>query len=297
MLANEWDVVELEAWGLDIPTFETEEVLEAEEDDFDASPPKEPITVLGDLYEIGEHRLLCGDSTDSDQVAKLMNGEKAELLLTDPPYLLDYSGGGIFEKNISKEFKDKLKPLINFNPDEFLNVLETLNVNTKYLFTSKDLLPKYFNYIDNTKQKFNLLTWHKSNPVPMTNGTWLPDTEYILYFYKKRKWNNKVNGYDYKKYFLGTINDGRKEAGNIHPTIKPTYILSPLIQISTDIKDNVLDLFLGSGSTMVASHQLKRKCYGMELDPKYCDVIVKRMIKLDPSLTIKRNGVVTKDFE
>jgi hypothetical protein len=84
-LANEWDVELLNKWGLDVPNFDTE-VLEAEEDDFDTTPPEDPITVLGDLYEIGNHRLLCGDSTDSDQVAKLMNGQKAELLFTSPPY-------------------------------------------------------------------------------------------------------------------------------------------------------------------------------------------------------------------
>jgi hypothetical protein len=84
MLQTEWDVEELADWGLDIPNFD-KEVLEAEEDDFDTTPPEDPITVLGDLYEIGEHRLLCGDSTDSDQVAKLMNGQKVDMLFTDPP--------------------------------------------------------------------------------------------------------------------------------------------------------------------------------------------------------------------
>jgi DNA modification methylase len=83
-----------------------------------------------------------------------------------------------------------------------------------------------------------------------------------------------------------------------HPTQKPLEICERGINNSTNINDLVFDLFLGSGSTMVASHQLKRKCYGMELDPKYCDVIVKRMIKLDPTLEVKRNGVeCKKDFE
>jgi DNA modification methylase len=82
-----------------------------------------------------------------------------------------------------------------------------------------------------------------------------------------------------------------------HPTQKPLEICERGINNSSKVNELVLDLFLGSGSTMVASHQLKRKCYGMELDPKYCDVIVKRMVKLDPTLIVKRNGVVTKDFE
>ena len=86
MLANEWDVEQLDEWGLEVPSFEADVHLEAEEDDFDGTPPVEPKTVLGDLYEIGEHRLICGDSTDSDQVAKLMNGQKADMVFTDPPY-------------------------------------------------------------------------------------------------------------------------------------------------------------------------------------------------------------------
>jgi hypothetical protein len=88
-LANEWDSELLDKWGLDVPNFDAN-VLEAEEDDFDTTPPEIPITVLGDLYEIGEHRLLCGDSTNSDQVAKLMNGQKADMVFTDPPYVVSY---------------------------------------------------------------------------------------------------------------------------------------------------------------------------------------------------------------
>jgi len=92
-LANDWDVVDLEAWGLDIPQFDTVEELEASEDDYEVPEGGiETDIVIGDLFEIGEHRLLCGDSTDSDAVARLMNGEKAELLLTDPPYGIDYGG-------------------------------------------------------------------------------------------------------------------------------------------------------------------------------------------------------------
>jgi len=92
MLANEWDVEQLDAWGLDVPDFTAEE-LEAEEDDFDATPPETPKTVLGDLYEIGEHRLLCGDSTQTDTFEKLMQGELADMVVTDPPYNVAYEGG------------------------------------------------------------------------------------------------------------------------------------------------------------------------------------------------------------
>ena len=102
MLANEWDVEELEKWGLDIPNFDSETVLEAEEDDFDVPQGGiETDIVLGDLFEIGEHRLLCGDSTCSDTVAKLMDGSKADMVFTDPPYGISHSGKGI--KGATKE--------------------------------------------------------------------------------------------------------------------------------------------------------------------------------------------------
>jgi hypothetical protein len=127
MLANEWDAEELADWGLDVPAFETDEVLEAEEDDFDATPPAEPITVLGDLYEIGEHRLLCGDSTDSDQVAKLMNGSKADISFTSPPYntkenakLSPHQTNGTKYNSYSDDLED----------DEYLKLLTDFTNNT-----------------------------------------------------------------------------------------------------------------------------------------------------------------------
>ena len=107
-LANDWEVVDLEAWGLEIPQFDNEaEELEASEDDYDVPEGGiETDIVIGDLFEIGEHRLLCGDSTDSDAVARLMNGEKADLLLTDPPYGIDYGNqlikGDEFNKKTNK---------------------------------------------------------------------------------------------------------------------------------------------------------------------------------------------------
>jgi site-specific DNA-methyltransferase (adenine-specific) len=99
-LLADWDSDQLEEWGLEVPEFGAEE-LEAVEDDFDGTPPEDPITVLGDLYEIGEHRLLCGDSTDSDQVSKLMNGEKADMAHNDPPYGMKKENEGVLNDNLN----------------------------------------------------------------------------------------------------------------------------------------------------------------------------------------------------
>jgi DNA modification methylase len=287
MLANEWDAVELEAWGLDIPSFETEEVLEAEEDDFDATPPEEPITVLGDLYEIGEHRLLCGDSTDSDQVAKLMNGSKADMVFTDPPYGVNYQSN--WRNNKSESKFDVLE-----NDNTFLDFKANLILYTKessawFIWTSHQVYPIWRDMYED--YYLNTIIWNKGKMGMGDLNSYGNNYEMALFCSQGKP---KLKGE--RKKAIWEIN---VEAGSeyVHSTQKPITLAAYAIPDFIDENDLVLDLFLGSGSTMVASHQLKRKCYGMELDPKYCDVIVKRMIKLDPTLIIKRNGVVTKDFE
>jgi DNA modification methylase len=287
ILANDWNVEDLTEWGLDIPNFDAT-VLEAEEDNF-AVPDGgiETDIVLGDLFEIGEHRLLCGDSTDSDQVAKLMNGQKADMVFTDPPYRYKKMGsGGVFNDGFEK-LKDDIKDIINFDPTEFLNTLPLVfskGINA-YIFCNTDLVPDYCNWAKQNKYNFNILTWHKKSFIPASNNHHFPDTEYLIYISKSAIFNSGLDA-NYGKYFILD-----NEKSNDHPTIKPLEIISNEIKIGSNINSLVFDFFLGSGSTMSASHQLKRKCYGMELDPKYCQVIVDRMKKLDPSLVIKKNGV------
>jgi len=286
-LANNWDAQELTDWGLDIPNFDVNN-LEAEEDDF-AVPDggTETDIVLGDLFEIGEHRLLCGDSTDSDQVAKLMNGQKADMVFTDPPYRYKKMGsGGIFNDGFEK-LKEDIKDIVNFDPTEFLNTLPLVfskGINA-YIFCNTDLVPDYCIWAKENKFNFNILTWHKKSFIPASNNHHFPDTEYLIYISKSAIFNSGLD-VNYGKYFI--IDN---EKSDDHPTIKPLEIISNEIKIGSNINSLVFDFFLGSGSTMSASHQLKRKCYGMELDPKYCQVIVDRMKKLDPSLIIKKNGV------
>ena len=286
-LANNWDALELTEWGLDIPNFDVNN-LEAEEDDF-AVPDGgiETDIVLGDLFEIGEHRLLCGDSTDSDQVAKLMNGQKADMVFTDPPYRYKKMGsGGIFNDGFEK-LKEDIKDIVNFDPTEFLNTLTLVfskGINA-YIFCNTDLVPDYCIWAKENKFNFNILTWHKKSFIPASNNHHFPDTEYLIYISKSAIFNSGLD-INYGKYFI--IDN---EKSDDHPTIKPFEIISNEIKISSNINSLVFDFFLGSGSTMSASHQLKRKCYGMELDPKYCQVIVDRMKKIDPSLIIKKNGL------
>lgn len=302
MLANEWDVEQLEEWGLDIPAFETEEVLEAEEDDFDATPPEEPITVLGDLYEIGEHRLLCGDSTDSDQFAKLMNGNKADMVFTSPPYNANTKAGqgDIFNKKKSiKLYNEGYSDNLDSNKyiDFVVEVLDNCFLYTNgFIFWNVSYnANSRFEYIKQISNHLEYLIeqicWKKSSTIPF-KGSLMRDWEPIYLF--------STNG---DKLGLENVVSNHWEISNTgsqqdnHKACFPIELPFKAIEIVK--KSNlILEPFCGSGSTMVASHQLKRKCFGMELDPKYCDVIIKRMLKLDDALIVKRNGIdCTNEFK
>jgi len=278
MISKDWDAVQLDAWGLDVPDFTPDEVLEAVEDDFDGTPPETPITVLGDLYEIGEHRLLCGDSTDSDQVAKLMNGEKADMVFTDPPYNVAFNGrSGKFDVIENDDLPEKeFEELI----DGFVAILEILKPNNYYVWCNW----KFYGILQRKLEFKACIVWAK-NVFGLGRG-YRHQHEFCLF-------NGKLDEGINNESDLWEL---AKDTNYQHPTQKPITLAERALNNHKNDK-TIVDLFSGSGSTMVASHQLKRKCYGMELDPKYCDVIVKRMVKLDPSLMVKRNGVITKDFE
>jgi 16S rRNA G966 N2-methylase RsmD len=257
-LANEWDADNLEDWGLDIPDFEVKEELSAEEDDFEIPDEVETDIVLGDLFEIGEHRLLCGDSTCSDTVAKLMNGEKADMVFTDPPF-----------PNNSQIMHDMIK-----NIDGAFNNSRIFCDNLMIWFWDNLEFPPFIEQVTSKH------IWHK------TNG-WQAGHFETMYCY-----HNDETRHEQKVFSVNNVGgeNNRKEQGN-HPTPKPITLVVQIIKEIAKKSNSILDLFLGSGTTMLAAHQLKRKCYGMELDPKYCQVIVDRMRKLDPALVIKKNGV------
>lgn len=267
-LANEWDVEDLDDWGLDLPLDFVKE-LEAEEDDFEIPETIETDIVLGDLFEIGEHRLLCGDSTDSDAVAKLMNGEKADMVFTDPPYGIGY------EYNSHKDTKGDV--YLKFC-DEWFNVL---NIFSKLIIISTGWAYKKFWW---GKEPSDEMVWFDKTKQSGGRSFYLRKTEPIFIFGKvneKYKWDVFEN--------QSNRGDGMRD---LHTCPKPISLIADIIEPQTKVNDKILDIFLGSGTTMVASHQLKRKCYGMELDPKYCQVIIDRMKKLDPTLVIKRNGQI-----
>ena len=305
MLANEWDVEQLDEWGLDIPAFETDEVLEAEEDDFDTTPPAVPITVLGDLYEIGEHRLLCGDSTCSDTVAKLMNGKKADMLVTDPPYGVNYDPKWREGLEHQRKGTSNGDVILNDNNADWSVVYSLFEANVIYVWHSGIMTHIFAESILKAGYDLKyLIIWNKDLMV-LGRGDYHHKFEPCWYAVKKGEDHNWQG--DRKQTTVWDIptihsfkNGNNKEQWDLvgHSCQKPLQCMIKPIENNSKINDLIADPFLGSGSTMVASHQLKRKCYGMELDPKYCDVIVKRMLKIDDALIVKRNGIdCTNEFK
>jgi DNA modification methylase len=292
LLANQWDAVQLEDWGLEVPGFEEEE-LEAKEDNFEIPYEIQTDIQLGDIIEIGEHRLMCGDSTCSDTVAKLMNGEKADMVFTSPPYNGDTHldiGKGAGRLYNDKEMDNKTsKDYITFLQSTLDNILLytngfifwNINYNAKsrneYL---KHLVP-YFNYLWET------IIWEKTG-MPIADGL-TRNCEFIFVLKNgERKHLGKHFETSHNLWKISNLNS--QDLKNNHRACFPVELPNKGINLGSEANDLVYEPFTGSGSTMVASHQLNRKCYGMELDPKYCQVIVDRMIKLDPELVIKKNG-------
>lgn len=282
ILANEWDQEELIDWGLDLPVMDIIDAGTADEDDYDAPDGGlETDIVLGDLFEIGSHRLLCGDSTDSDSIAKLMDGKIANLVYTDPPYGVSY------QSNMRTK-SEKFEVLKNDNVfiTDWINNLPLFSVGFVFVWTSWKVLKEWIEFCESIGDLSNIIIWNKGGGgIGDLKKTFSTDFEVALVYHR---------GAEIKGKRLGSVWSVGKDGANkyLHPTQKPVELAGLAIENITLENEIVLDLFLGSGSTMVASHQLKRKCYGTELDPKYCQVIIDRMKKLDPSLVIKKNGEI-----
>lgn len=316
LLANEWDEQLLEDWGLELPLdYEEPKVVEAKEDEYEIPEVIESKIVVGDLIEIGPHRLLCGSSTEVDTWERLMSGELCDLVVTDPPYNVNYQGSnGLKIMNDKMEGSDFYQFLYDFYTalGSFTKAggawyvwhADSEGANFRRAMADSGLLVK------------QCLIWVK-NALVMGRQDYQWKHEPCLYGWKEGAAHyftnernhttviedkldlNKLSKQEMKKMLNDMLSDKTKSTvihcdkpsrNDVHPTMKPILLLAPLIQNSSREGELVCDAFLGSGSTMVAAHQLNRKCYGMELDPKYCQVIVDRMHKLDPTLEIKING-------
>ncbi len=263
MLANEWDVEELAEWGLDVPVFDVEEIA-AEDDDFQMPIEIQTDIVFGDYFEIGKHRLLCGDSTKLESYELLMKGEKSDLIFTDPPYDLPDN----YSNHIIDQAKEDSHVFI-MNSDKLL----IDNINNNHQFFRK------FFAVDFRQARL------VSNNQPMTR------VDLIAEFCKgKTKFRNTFDGFS-TLIECAKIHNNNEEINFGHKQAKKIDLPAKFIEHYSDEGNLVCDFFGGSGSTMHASEQMNRKCYSIEFEPKNCQIIINRMIKTFPSLNILKNGV------
>jgi len=245
----------------------TPTTAKAQEDSFEVPEGGiETDIVLGDFFELGRHRLLCGDSANAEHVARLMNGERADLLLTDPPYGIGIDG--------QKESKAK-NPKHNRKHHEFRGW--------------DDKRPEKATFELMLSLADKVIIWggnYFADLLPATRGWiyWSKGQDGLTMSDGELAWTSED-----KPLRSVTVNRAALQ-GSVHPTQKPLQVISFCLDWAGNPK-LIADTFLGSGSTMVACHQSDRICYGLEIDPKYCQVIINRMLALDPSLEITKNGI------
>jgi len=238
--------------------------------------PEEPITKEGDLYILGNHRLFCGDSTNIQHVEKLMDGKKADMVFTDPPYNADYSSrvdkkrrkpwGGILNDKMTQESFDNFLIDINSLLWEFL-----VEGGSIYECIDWKRYPQMASVFADAFTQKAMLVWNKNY---FGLGTYYRTKHEIILFGVK---GQKINIWNAKHNEMDVWDINREKVFNYkHPTQKPVELAERAMKNSTNLKNIILDLFGGSGSTLIAAERLKRQAFLMELDPKYCDVIVKR---------------------
>ncbi len=277
-----------------------------EEDDFEPPEIEEIKTdiVLGDLFEIGPHRLLCGDSTKAEDVERLMGGEKVDFVFTSPPY----NTGGFHADAAKGSAGYSAYPYLNdsdaktqaqflkMNADVLRNIaaVGSESANVLYNISYNQNSPYEFVLIiaDAIRAGWKLhetIVWKKSSAMPLRSRL-TRNVEFVFLLSKSTgdnpPSNQKFEETIYNCWEISNANTQIKEHGAAFPVGLPAKGIEVFCKGA-----NIYDPFLGSGTTMVAAHQLNRVCYGLELEPKYCDVIVRRMLKLDNTLTVKRNGV------
>lgn len=293
-LSTDWDLSELENWGVDLPadwdTSEAEEQKEAEEDDFsdEDAEKAEPRVKPGEIWQLGEHRLMCGDCTYNEMLNKLTigGGKMIDLYLTDPPYNVDYTGKTTDSLKIKND-KMEDTSFLQFLMNSFQSANQFLKEGAPFYIWHAD--SEGYNFRKAVRETGWLLKqcliWNK-NAMVMGRQDYQWKHEPCLY-----GWKSGASHHWYGDRKQTTVIDYNKPVRNgEHPTMKPVGLFAYLIQNSTKEGDSVLDTFGGSGTTLIACEQLNRKCYMMELDPHYCDVIIARWEKLTGKEAVKVHG-------
>ena len=305
--AWDWDKLEEELEELDFSDFDfgfddipggVSDTTTAAEDDFDPDEPVEPKAKLGDIYQLGQHRLMCGDSTDAQAWARLMDGEKADMVFTDPPY-----GVAIGDKNATLNSVQKAgrcceniqndtlseQELYDMLKAAFVNVRENCADDAVYFVTSPQGgslgLMMMMMMKDAGREVRHVLMWMK-NSATFSLGRLDYDYQHEPIFYTWTKSHHNYRNGDYRT-TVWQYDKPRK--CDLHPTMKPVELVANAIMDGTKEGMVVLDAFGGSGTTIIAAEQLNRQARVMELDPHYIDVIIARWEKLTGEKAILLN--------
>lgn len=303
ILKDKWDIEELKDWGVDLPadwdTSEADEQKEAEEDNFSEEDAEqaEPRVKLGEIWQLGEHRLMCGDSTDANSVALLMDGEKADMVFTDPPY-----GVSIGDKNKALNRVQKAGRCTeniandNISVDDLYPILVKAMTNCRenckdcacYYVTSPQggELGLMMMMKDAGLPVRHMLIWEK-NSATFSLGRLDYDYQHEPIFYT---WTKSHKNYRNGEFRTTIWKYDKPRKCDLHPTMKPVELVENCMMDASVEGDIVLDMFGGSGTTMIAAEQLGRKARLMELDPHYCDVIIARWEKLTGKEAVKVYG-------
>lgn len=321
----EWDfdLLEEEIDGMDFDGFDFGfEMSEFEEPQtiIEDEPPEvdeenEPITQLGDIWQLGAHRLMCGDSTSETDIDKLIDGEKADMVVTDLPYNVAISNSqGMTIKNdnmdsnsfreflydcfkcLNKALKQGGAFYVWYASREHINFEGALNdagltVREQLIWNKNTFILGRQDY--HWKHEPCLYGWKDGAPHyfvdDRTQSTVIEDAKPEIKKMKKSELIELLQKIYGDKVSTTVLNEDKPAVNDMHPTMKPVKLIARQIKNSSKQKENVLDLFGGSGSTLMACEQLNRKCYMMELDPKYCDVIVKRWETFTGKKAVKIN--------
>ena len=280
ILGNEWSTALLDNWGLDvwqnIDDIDNENGEGNIEDDH-IPEAKESRAKAGDIWMLGDHKIMCGDSSKKDDVAKLMQKEKVDMVFTDPPWNVNYGAD-------TNAYFYKPRTILNdsMSTSEFKNFMdssfEVMNHFSKegcmtyVVMSAQEWGNMMLSLYENDYHWSSTIIWNKDRMV-LARKDYHTKYEPIWYGWKKGK--ARMNPLrDRTQTDVWDIN--RPHRSDLHPTTKPIELVEKAITNSSKKKDIVLDLFLGSGSTLIAAEKTNRKCYGMELDPKYIDVVIER---------------------
>jgi DNA modification methylase len=317
------EIVDLPSVSVNLPSADTLDKRkhaqpEISEDGFCDKPPAEALTQPGDLYELNSHRVLCADCTDRNQVALLMNGRLARMIFTDPPYNVSMKNLGSTNSNSIRVKHNDFQMgagemngnrFARFLEDCFLNLIKySENGSIHYICMDWKHIHELTTAARVYTQAKQLIVWKKDNG---GMGSFYRSQHELIFVYKngrKKHINNfmlgengryRTNVWEYAG--MNSFASDDRENMEDHPTVKPVRLVSDAMLDCSKLFDIILDVFLGSGTTLIAAEQTNRICYGVEMDARYCDLTVRRYLRFmkqhNLSATIRRNGQLMQDVE